>query len=106
MLSESTASDIKRITGNQKVDYLVADLSSQAEIRRIAEEFPTQWRLLHILVDNAGAMFTQFQESADRIEMTWALNHLGPFLLTGLLLDRMRRVGKRGFSTSAPSRDK
>jgi NAD(P)-dependent dehydrogenase (short-subunit alcohol dehydrogenase family) len=92
-LTETTAAEIKRATGNERVDYLVADLSSQIEVRRVAAEFLASGRPLHILLNNAGALFPHFTESTDGIEMTWALNHLGYFLLTHLLLERIRQSG-------------
>ena len=94
--SESAVADIIRETGNTRVDYLLADLSSQVEVRRLAAEFLAREQPLHILLNNAGALFWQFEESVDGIEMTWALNHLAYFLLTDLLLERLRE--------SAPAR--
>lgn len=95
-LTEKTVKQIISETGNPKVDFLVGDLSSQADVRRIAGEFLATGRPLHILMNNAGLIFPSFQESADGIEMTWALNHLGYFLLTNLLLARIKE--------SAPAR--
>lgn len=92
-LTEATVAEIKRTTGNLQVAGLVGDLSSQAEVRRVAAEFLASGRPLHILLNNAGALVTRFQDSADGIEMTWALNHLGYFLLTSLLLERIRESG-------------
>ena len=65
-------------------------------MRRLAAEVLARHAKLDILINNAGAMYTSRQLSADGIELTWALNHLAPFLLTTLLLDRLR--------ASAPSR--
>ena len=73
-------------SGNQQVDLLLADLSVQAEIRRVAAEFKQRYSRLDVLVNNAGAIFTTRQESADGLELTFALNHLGYFLLTQELL--------------------
>lgn len=73
-------------SGNQQVDLLLADLSVQAEIRRVAAEFKQRYSHLDVLVNNAGAIFTTRQESADGLELTFALNHLGYFLLTQELL--------------------
>ncbi len=87
---------IQRETGNRAVEFLGADLSSQAEIRRFAKEFLAIHPRLHVLVNNAGGLFALRQESVDGIEMTLALNHLGPFLLTDLLLDALK--------AAAPSR--
>jgi NAD(P)-dependent dehydrogenase (short-subunit alcohol dehydrogenase family) len=75
---------------------LTADLSWLAEIRRLAEEFKRNYDRLHVLVNNAGALFTTYRETVDGIEMTFALNHLSYFLLTHLLLDMM--------TASAPAR--
>ncbi len=87
---QKTAAVVKEIqekTGNQEVAYLLGDLSVQSEVRRVAEEFRQQHDQLHVLINNAGAMFINHQVSRDGIEMTFALNHLAYFLLTNLLLD-------------------
>ena len=82
-----TASHIRQETGNERIDYLAADLSSQAQIRQMVEEFRKRYDHLDVLVNNAGAFYMRRQESVDQIEMTFALNHLNYFLLTNLLLD-------------------
>src|SRR5262249_20855529 len=81
---EATAEAIRRETGNPSIEFLVADLSSQAEVRRAAREFLERHDRLHVLVNNAGALFAQRRESVDGIEMTLALNYLAYFLLTSL----------------------
>jgi NAD(P)-dependent dehydrogenase (short-subunit alcohol dehydrogenase family) len=91
-----TASDIREETGNPDVDFLVADLSSQEDIRRLAKEFKERHQRLDVLVNNAGAIHMSRRKSVDGIEMTFALNHLSHFLLTNLLLDVL--------SASAPAR--
>jgi NAD(P)-dependent dehydrogenase (short-subunit alcohol dehydrogenase family) len=78
------------------LEFLTADLSSQAQIRALVEQFKSKYDRLHVLVNNAGALFTTFRESVDGIEMTFALNHLSYFLLTNLLLDTI--------TASAPAR--
>jgi NAD(P)-dependent dehydrogenase (short-subunit alcohol dehydrogenase family) len=78
------------------LEFLTADLSSQAQVRALAEAFKSKYERLHVLVNNAGALFTTYRESVDGIEMTFALNHLAYFLLTNLLLDTL--------IASAPSR--
>ena len=83
-------------TGNPAVDRLLADLSSQREVRRLAAEALERLPRLDVLLNNAGAIFLSNQRSVDGLEMTFALNHIGYFLLTTLLLDRLRQ--------SAPSR--
>lgn len=77
------------------VDTLLGDLSVQADVRRIASEFKARHERLDVLVNNAGALFFKRQESADGIEMTWALNHLSYFLLTHELLDLLIASGSR-----------
>jgi NAD(P)-dependent dehydrogenase (short-subunit alcohol dehydrogenase family) len=67
----------------------VADLSLQADIRRVAGEILASTPRIDVLVNNAGAMFTTRQVTADGLERTFALNHLGYFLLTNLLLERI-----------------
>ena len=81
---------IARETGNPAVEFLAADLSSQAQVRELARRFLARHSRLHVLVNNAGALYAVRQESVDGIEMTLALNHLGPFLLTNLLLDALK----------------
>jgi NAD(P)-dependent dehydrogenase (short-subunit alcohol dehydrogenase family) len=92
-LAESTVAEIQRETGNQKIEALIADLSVQADVRKVAAEFLAANKPLHILLNNAGAMFPARTESIDGIEMTFALNHLGYFLLTELLLERLQQSG-------------
>lgn len=93
---EATAQRIRTEMGNPNVEFLIADLSSQAQIRALAETFRQKYPRLDVLVNNAGAFYFDRQESVDGIEMTFALNHLGYFLLTHLLLDMLK--------ASAPSR--
>jgi len=73
------------------VDVVLADLASQAEVRRLASEVSQRFPGLDVLVNNAGATFGRRLETVDGLEMTLALNHLAPFLLTNLLLDLLRR---------------
>jgi NAD(P)-dependent dehydrogenase (short-subunit alcohol dehydrogenase family) len=87
--------ELRLATGN-KVDSLLADLSSQQEVRRLARDLQGQYSQLHVLLNNAGGTFKTRQLSADGIEMTFALNHLAYFLLTNLLLDTLK--------ASAPAR--
>jgi len=91
-----TAAEIRRQSGTAGVEFLRADLSAQAEIRTLVEDFKRRYTRLDVLVNNAGAMFPERQESVDGIEMTLALNVLGYFLLTQLLLETLK--------ASAPAR--
>ncbi len=75
---------------------LFADLSSEESVRRLAGEVLERYDALDVLVNNAGAVYRSRQLSVDGIELTWAVNHLAPFLLTNLLLERLR--------ASAPAR--
>lgn len=80
---------IKEETGNMSVDYLLADLSSQKDIHALAHQYQSRFDRLDVLVNNAGETFAKRQESVDGIEMTFALNHLGYFLFTNLLVNIM-----------------
>jgi NAD(P)-dependent dehydrogenase (short-subunit alcohol dehydrogenase family) len=75
--------------GGSKVDLLHADLASQASVRALAEAALERYPRIDVLINNAGAVFATRQLTGDGIERTWALNHLAPFLLTTLLLDRL-----------------
>ncbi len=77
-------------TGNQDVERLLADLSSQQEVRRLAAKALDRLPRLDALLNNAGAVFLSNKHSVDGLEMTFALNHMGYFLLTDLLLERLR----------------
>ena len=81
---------VKSQTGNQSISYLLADLSSLQEVRRLAGEFREKYNKLDVLLNNAGAIFLQRKISVDGYEMTLALNHLNYFLLTDLLLDMLK----------------
>ena len=83
---------IQQASGNPNVHVLLADLSVQAQVQQLAAAFIRQYDHLDVLVNNAGAFFLRRRESADGIEMTWALNHLNYFLLTNLLFDALQRA--------------
>lgn len=93
---EHTLAEIAESTGNRDVELLLADFSSQRQIRRLAGEFLASGRPLHVLLNNAGVVNLRREETEDGLETTFAVNHLGYFLLTRLLLDRLRE--------SAPAR--
>ena len=90
------AGEIRRASGNAEVDHLVADLSSQREVRRLAQEVAERVRALHVLVNNAATITRERSVTVDGVETQLAVNHLAPFLLTTLLLELLR--------ASAPSR--
>ncbi len=85
--------EIVQLSGNRAVEVEPADLSSQAEIRRAAANILGRHRQIRAFVSNAGAYFTARQLSVDGIEMTFAINHLAPFLLTQLLFDGLKSFG-------------
>ena len=88
--SVSTVDQIRKETENHDVEYILADLSVQKEVRKLADDFKSKFKRLDILVNNAGAVFDKRFETADGLEMTFALNHLSYFLLTDLLLDTIK----------------
>ncbi len=94
--AKDAASEIRAAGGGGQVDVFVADLSSQAEVRRLADEVLDRLPRLDVLVNNVGGYWNTRHVTADGLERTFALNHLAPFLLTNLLLDRLRE--------SAPAR--
>ena len=87
--SDEAAAAIARESGNPAVDVFVADLSSRAEVRRLAGEVLATYPRLDVLLNNAGGFWAHRHVTADGLEHTFALNHLAPFLLTNLLLERL-----------------
>jgi NAD(P)-dependent dehydrogenase (short-subunit alcohol dehydrogenase family) len=94
--TSQTVAEIKAQSGNTNIEMIVADLSSMAEVRKVADEFKARHTRLDVLINNAGAVFTERIETVDGYEMTFAFNHLAYFLLTNLLLDTLKE--------SAPAR--
>jgi retinol dehydrogenase 14 len=94
--AEHAAAEIRAASGNPAVDAFAADMSSQAEVRRLAVAVLDAYPRLDVLINNVGGFWAHRHATIDGLEHTFALNHLAPFLLTNLLLDRLR--------ASAPSR--
>lgn len=94
--TEMVVNEIRAQSGSDNVKKALADLSSLADVRALAEEFRNKYSRLDVLVNNAGGYFNTRQLSADGYEMTFALNHLSYFLLTVSLLDMLK--------ASAPAR--
>lgn len=94
--TRAVAEDISTRTGNPAVDAFPADLSSQAEVRRLAAEVLAAYPRLDVLVNNVGGFWQHRHTTADGLERTFAVNHLAAFLLTNLLLERLE--------ASAPAR--
>ena len=94
--AQAAAVEIRRVTRNPDVDSVGADLASQAEVRRLAAEVLESYPRLDVLVNNVGGFWATRHVTADGLERTLAVNHLAAFLLTELLLDRLK--------ASAPAR--
>ncbi len=94
--TEAAAAGIRAATGSPAVDAFAADMSVQAGVRRLAVQVLDTYPRLDVLVNNVGGFWAHRHVTADGLERTFALNHLAPFLLTGLLLDRL--------TASAPAR--
>jgi retinol dehydrogenase-14 len=94
--AEQAAAAIADESGCPAVDVFVADMSSQPEVRRLARDILAAYPRLDVLLNNVGGFWANRHVTADGLEHTFALNHLAPFLLTNLLLQRL--------ITSAPAR--
>lgn len=88
--ARNAAEGIKASTGSN-VQYVIADLSSQKSVRKAAEEIRKRVEKIDVLINNAGGTFQNFQLTEDRLERTIATNHFAYFLLTGLLLDLVKK---------------
>lgn len=86
----AAAVEVRQESGSDKVSVLACDLSSSASVRQFAAAFRRQFDRLDVLVNNAGMYFYDRQVTAEGLEMTFAVNHLGHFLLTNLLLDLLK----------------
>src|ERR1700733_8505208 len=81
--------DIRRASGSEIVDLAVFDLGDLAAVRDGAAELLERNPQIHVLVNNAGLVLSDRRETVDGYEATFAINHLGPFLLTQLLTERL-----------------
>lgn len=93
---ERVVAELKKATQNEQIDLLIADLSRQNSVRALATQVLERYPRLDVLVNNAGGVFNPRTITADGIETTWAVNHLAYFLLTHLLVERLK--------ASAPAR--
>lgn len=94
--TQAAVAEVQRRSGASPIESLLCDFSSQASIRRLADDIRARYQQLHVLVNNAGTVFAQRTLTGDGIEATFAVNHLGYFLLTHLLVDVIK--------ASAPAR--
>lgn len=93
---EAARDEIRSATGNREVELLRADLSSQAQVRRLAREVRRRYRRVHVLIHNAAVYSGERRTTPEGLELQLAVNYLAPFLLTRLLLPLLRE--------SAPAR--
>jgi NAD(P)-dependent dehydrogenase (short-subunit alcohol dehydrogenase family) len=94
--TEAARRFVTQRSGSDRVEVALADFSRLSEVRRLADEILAGYDRLDVLVNNAGLFSPHYRLSADGFELTFAVNHLAPFLLTNLLLERLK--------ASAPAR--
>jgi NAD(P)-dependent dehydrogenase (short-subunit alcohol dehydrogenase family) len=97
----ATAAEARAAGGDAPVHEHVADLARMDDVRRLATELLARYPRIDVLVNNAGAMFTSRHVTPDGFEQTFALNHLAPFLLTNLLLERLTASHARVVTTAS-----
>jgi NAD(P)-dependent dehydrogenase (short-subunit alcohol dehydrogenase family) len=93
---ERAMAEVKERSKSHNVSLLLCDMASMSAVRSLADQIHARCPQLHVLVNNAGSVKTAREVTGDGFEWTFAANYLGHFLLTDLLLDRLR--------SSAPSR--
>jgi retinol dehydrogenase 12 len=93
---DAALAGIRAATGSQEVEAMLADLSSQEQVRNLARQFQEKHTRLDVLINNAGGLWLRRETTVDGLEMTFAVNHLAYFLLTHLLLGTL--------DASAPAR--
>jgi len=89
--TEAVVEELRQSTGNPRVASLLCDLSSIAEVRRLAAEVERRYGVLHVLVNNAGGMNPKREVTVDGFERTFAVNHLAYFVLANALLPALRK---------------
>jgi retinol dehydrogenase-12 len=102
--AEQVAKEMQISTGNPNIHYLIADFGSLAEIRTMTDAFQARFDHLDVLINNAGSIFDQREETVDGIERTFMVNYLASFLLTTQLFDALKKRGdSRVINVSAGS---
>jgi NAD(P)-dependent dehydrogenase (short-subunit alcohol dehydrogenase family) len=86
-----TVDEIAAKSGNNKLQPFVADFSSLKQVKELAQQINQQYKHLDVLINNAGVFEKSYRESEDGLEMTFAVNHMAPFVLTLLLLDIIKQ---------------
>lgn len=89
--AEEAVANIKSASGNTRVDFLLANLSAQKNVRALAEQFKAQYERLDVLINNAGLAASQKELTEDGLESNFAMNVVSPFLLTNLLMDSLKK---------------
>ena len=88
--AQAAVDEISQASGSSQVEYMLADLSGQAGVRSLAEQFKARYQRLDVLIHNAGLAAPQRQLTADGVESDFAVNVVTPFLLTHLLMDSLK----------------
>ena len=96
---ETAQAEIVADSGSRDIDLIIADLSSQGSVRKLARTVISQYRQLHVLINNAGAITPFRRLTVDGLETQFAVNHLAPFLLTNLLLETLKASAPAGVVT-------
>jgi retinol dehydrogenase-14 len=87
---ESAILEIKKASNSDSISLMIADLSSFESIKKLAVDFQKEHTTLDVLINNAGAFFTEYGATTDGFERQWQINHLSGFLLTHLLLENIK----------------
>lgn len=87
--AEQAKAQLMQETGERGIDIVLCDFSMQAEIRKAAEEIQNQYKCIDVLINNHGFIASERNETVDGLEETFAVNHIGYFLFTNLLLDQV-----------------
>lgn len=85
--------EIRTATNNASIELIIGDLSSSGKVRTVAEKLLDRVSDISVLINNAGVWPTRLEHNEDGIEISFAVNHLAPFLLTHLLLERLKENG-------------
>ncbi len=88
---EEARREILEVSGTKKVDLLLCDLSEPDSVEQAAKQIYAGYEKLDVLLNNAGILSDRYRTNSEGVELTFATNHLGPFLLTNLLLPKLRK---------------
>lgn len=91
--AKEVVAELNQISGHAKNDYITVDFASLRSIRAAAEKFHQKYDRLHVLINNAGGIFMEPEVTADGLERTFGVNHMGYFELTRLMLDKLKATG-------------